>query len=391
MERSMTHPQAPHPIGSVATAPARAAGSALGSEGKVEESTVLRCNIAEANAFSCEYNQPALPVLAVFGGGRLHQWRRTGSFRLDQAVEENGDALIRSYRDQSSADFADRWCELLFQFGPRAFLHTNDRRIVGYASTPGEAERLVTEFSTKFGVEKEFAGSFQLINTSRFRADDTESVFLEPSATLSDEMLDLHYGGGFAEWHREFCRDLRNSKYGLSIFAGPPGTGKTSYLRHLAGTLKDSHRFYFLPPSRIGILSDSAFLDIWSAQRRAHPRHRFVVFLEDAEAALLTRGNDNREQLSAVLSLSDGFLGDFLRLQIICTINCTVAEIDPALLRPGRLLAHRVFPRLSYADAERLAESLGRALPEPHDYSLAEVFAGTCSAEWGGQRIGFAG
>jgi len=35
-------------------------------------------------------------------------------------------------------------------------------------------------------------------------------------------------------------------------------------------------------------------------------------------------------------------LADFLRLQIICTINCSAADIDPALLRPGRLLCHRV-------------------------------------------------
>ena len=104
----------------------------------------------------------------------------------------------------------------------------------------------------------------------------------------------------------------------------------------------------------------------------------------------MTRGSDNREQVSAILYLSDGMLADFLRLQIICTINCSTADIDPALLRPGRLLCHRIFGRLDYAHAVRLAEGLGRKLPQASDCSLAEVFAGHDTNEMPRPRIGFA-
>jgi hypothetical protein len=83
-------------------------------------------------------------------------------------------------------------------------------------------------------------------------------------------------------------------------------------------------------------------------------------------------------------------LADFLRLQIICTINCRANDIDQALLRPGRLLCHRVFQRLKYHQASRLAESLGRKLPAVGDYSLAEVFAGHDPEEIERPRIGFA-
>ena len=81
---------------------------------------------------------------------------------------------------------------------------------------------------------------------------------------------------------------------------------------------------------------------------------------------------------------------DFLRLQIICTINCRAADIDQALLRPGRLTCHRVFSRLDYAQASRLAESFGRKLPVVRDYSLAEIFAGQESEYINRPRIGFA-
>lgn len=138
------------------------------------------------------------------------------------------------------------------------------------------------------------------------------------------------------------------------------------------------------------VLSDPAFIGFWATHRRRHGERRFVVILEDADAALMTRGADNREQVSAILHLSDGMLADFLRLQIVCTMNCRAADIDQALLRPGRLLCHRVFRRPDYAAAGRLAASLGRSLPGVRDYSLAEVFAGTGQEEIGRAPIGFA-
>ena len=218
----------------------------------------------------------------------------------------------------------------------------------------------------------------------------TKEVSLSSDTVLKPEALALHYGSGSREWHQGFVEKLCERTNGLSIFEGRPGTGKTFYLRHLMGELKESHRFYFIPTSTMGILSRPDFIGFWTDQRWHHSTKRFVVILEDSDAALMTRGSDNREQVSAILNLSDGMLADFLRLQIICTINCSAADIDSALLRPGRLVCHRVFGRLDYTQAARLAESLGRKLPHDRDYSLAEVFAGNDTDEIPRPRMGFA-
>jgi hypothetical protein len=232
-------------------------------------------------------------------------------------------------------------------------------------------------------------GDFHLIQQDGNNIN-CHTVTLPPETILSDESICLHYGSGIREWHRAFVKKLGEKLHGLSIFEGRPGTGKTCYLRHLVGVLKKSHRFYFIPTSTMGVLSKPEFIGFWADQHRIHANRRFVVILEDSDAALMIRGSDNREQVSAILNLSDGMLADFLRLQLICTINCSTADIDPALLRPGRLLCHRVFERLDYPQAARLAESLGRKLPLARDYSLAEVFAGHGTDELNRPRIGFA-
>ncbi|OHE89465.1 MAG: hypothetical protein A3G75_08265 [Verrucomicrobia bacterium RIFCSPLOWO2_12_FULL_64_8] len=67
-------------------------------------------------------------------------------------------------------------------------------------------------------------------------------------------------------------------------------------------------------------------------------------------------------------------LGDALGLQVVCTLNCELADLDPALLRPGRLVAHRDFCPLTNDEARRLADALGLPPPAGSQVSLAEFF-----------------
>jgi hypothetical protein len=348
------------------------------------------CDLSEARGFYPTHNTPHVPVLAAFGGDRLHVCRLEGSWDLERAVSENANALVRSIRMLPCKPTLVGLDDLTFQFGPRAFLCADKNRIVGYASTPEEAERLVTHFSKTYRKPPAATGgTFHLIAQGRTEIS-CHSVTLPADTILSPEALGLHYGNGSGEWHQDLVAKLNNRNHGLSIFEGRPGTGKSFYLRHLMGVLQESHRFYFIPTAILGVLSKPEFIGFWAEQHRSHARRKFVVILEDSDAALMTRGADNREQVSAILNLSDGMLADFLRLHLICTINCSATDLDPALLRPGRLLCHRVFGRLDYPQAVRLAETLGRKLPMPGDYSLAEIFAENEKQEISRPRIGFA-
>ena len=121
------------------------------------------------------------------------------------------------------------------------------------------------------------------------------------------------------------------------------------------------------------------------------------MILEDAERLLMERAADNRDALSNLLNLADGFLGDALQLHIIATVNCPLDRIDPALLRPGRLLAAYAFERLTAAQAKTLATAEGLTTPvatnDHSTFSLADLYAtppiASAASSNKSRRVGF--
>jgi hypothetical protein len=189
-----------------------------------------------------------------------------------------------------------------------------------------------------------------------------------------DADLTLHYGQEFNDWNVKFLMRLRQKRTGVTILRGEPGTGKTTYLRYLTHKLRRSHRFYYLPLSVYPILAAPAAVEFWMEQDEEFKKFKKIVILEDAESLLMQRATDNQEHVSNLLNISDGFLGEMLKLHIICTINCPLDKIDPAITRPGRLLAMREFVRLSPAQANELAAARNLSINPQDDYSLAELY-----------------
>ncbi len=281
------------------------------------------------------------------------------------------------------------WYELCIQLDDRILVRVDRSSIGVYASSPEKAKATIERLHRTYRQTPEPKyPTFQIVKQS-CGSIDTESVRIGETGLLDDEALALNYGEEFVSWNEEFVGALKRVPRGLSVFDGPPGTGKTSYLRHLMVRLKDTHRFYFIASASLKLLRDAEFVDFWSSERRMYEDSSMVVILEDSENALMPRSWDNQQEVSLLLSITDGILGEFLKLQVICTINCDVKELDPALLRPGRLMARRHFGRLKPEQAAKLAARIGKTLPPGTDYSLAEIFAGRVEAPQEKGRIGF--
>ena len=140
------------------------------------------------------------------------------------------------------------------------------------------------------------------------------------------------------------------------------------------------------------MLTDPRFVTFWLEQTGDQRRKQKIAIMEDAENLLLPRDAGSQTDVSNLLNIGDGFLGEHLKLHVVATTNSPVRQLDPALRRPGRLMGTREFRRLTRREAQRLAEAKGLALADQNDYSLAELYCGAVSttALNADRQVGFA-
>ncbi len=195
--------------------------------------------------------------------------------------------------------------------------------------------------------------------------DGLELKALEIKRTKLD--LDLFYEDDFAAVDTVIQKRLKaKSDKGIILLHGPPGTGKTTYLRHLIGKIKK--RVLFLSPSAAGDLVNPDFVELLIDNPNT------VVVIEDAETVIADRRvSANASAVSNLLNISDGLLADFLAVQLICTFNSPLTMVDSALMRKGRLIAKYEFGPLSAPKAQRLSRHLGHNRRITAPMTLAEI------------------
>jgi hypothetical protein len=179
--------------------------------------------------------------------------------------------------------------------------------------------------------------------------------------------LNLNYNDDFIRVHKNILARLtKNNDKGLVLLHGKPGTGKTSYIRHLTGILKK--RMIFISPESANKISSPEFLGLFEDYPNS------VIVIEDAENIISERKEGENSAISNLLNLTDGLLADCLKLQVICTFNTDVSKIDKALLRKGRLIAIYEFNSLQKQKAQALSDSIGFRSKIESDMNLTDIY-----------------
>ncbi len=192
----------------------------------------------------------------------------------------------------------------------------------------------------------------------------TENVTTADFEAVSIQEL---YNDDFAEIDSIILEAITTKQSGIILLHGEPGTGKTTYIKHLISKYKD-RQFIFVQNDFVRDLLKPAFISFLLDNKNC------ILIIEDAEKVAAARDSFTEDSVvSTILQLTDGLFSDFLNIKIICTFNTDIERIDKALLRKGRMIAKYHFRPLTPEKTAALAQKLGRE-DITGSRTLAEIF-----------------
>ena len=175
-----------------------------------------------------------------------------------------------------------------------------------------------------------------------------------------EEMYPFLNGESLGDYYDRYMESSAN----ILLLIGPPGTGKTTFIRGLLAHRNCSAIVTY----DAGILEKDGFFAKFIEDDAE------VMVLEDSDAFLKSR-SDGNTMMHRFLNVGDGLVTTKGKKMIFSTNLPSVRDIDSALIRPGRCFDILTFDTLSHGDAKKLAKKLNVTLPDIKDaYSIAEVF-----------------
>ncbi len=171
--------------------------------------------------------------------------------------------------------------------------------------------------------------------------------------------------------------DFRPSAGGqLLLWHGEPGTGKTYAIRAMLNSWERwCGAIYVTDPEEF--FGHAAYmLHVLLGSVSDQTRWRLVV-IEDAGELLATDARDRTGQgLSRLLNVSDGIIGQGLRVIFLITTNEELGALHPAVSRPGRCLSELKFDKLSSSETGEWLRARGvdGEIPDQR-MSIAEAYA----------------
>lgn len=244
-------------------------------------------------------------------------------------------------------------------------VHISSHRTITllFRETPISKVQKIKSEMLKFQLKVKHESSVSLLVQARDGSIELKTLEI----TMPKLLLGDNYNDDFMETHDIILKRLskKNDK-GIVLLHGKPGTGKTYYIRYLITKLKKE--VIFLPPNMASTLTNPDFIETLIDNPNS------ILVIEDAENIVLERESNSYSAISTLLNISDGLLSDCLNIQIVCSFNTDVSNIDKALLRKGRLIAKYDFQELETEKANKLSKKLGFEATFYSPIALSEIY-----------------
>lgn len=185
--------------------------------------------------------------------------------------------------------------------------------------------------------------------------------FKDFKLTVPEVDVKTMYNDDFEPVYDHIVDKLNNGNKGVVLLYGKMGSGKTNLIKSLTSQVKKG--FIFIPIGMIDVLASPTFIGELIKHKGS------VLVIEDCENYIEDRKLNKSSVVSTILQITDGMLSDVMGIKVICTFNTDLTQIDPALLREGRLIAEYEFKELSADKTKALSDG---KITEPA--TLATIF-----------------
>ena len=162
-----------------------------------------------------------------------------------------------------------------------------------------------------------------------------------------------------------YIDDYIDSEACVLILIGPPGTGKTTFIKNLIHRAGGNAKVAY---DEEVLKGDDFFAQFMESQSN-------FLIMEDADSFLSSR-QDGNTMMHKFLNVSDGLISIKDKKVVFSTNLPNISDIDSALLRPGRCFDVLEFRPLTRKEAQGVLDEVGAKEPlrDGSEFTLAEIF-----------------
>lgn len=251
-------------------------------------------------------------------------------------------------------------------------VHSRNKIDVEVISDPEEANFMIQHFKDNF---KQAENMIEWVYTAR--GDEIQvPLNYRPAIRAAYPWIDPSYTN-----LTDYIDEYIDSDASVLILIGPPGTGKTTFIKNIIHRSKANAKVAYDPAV---MMQDGFFAGFVGDDCR------FLV-MEDSDEFLRSR-SDGNSMMHKFLNVSDGLISASDKKIIFSTNLPNVRDIDEALMRPGRCFDVVQFRELTRVESTEVLKEIrsDKELPDGDKFSLATLFSTQpASGNFVRRKIGF--